>query len=552
MNMKHKVLLVMICFLLLLSGCKSKQEKANDYLNNKEYKKAHDILYKLDDDHGKADECLLEWCQYNMTFKVLDSDISSAKFTNSDNAKIIYENIKDYCKDISKLSKNQIEIIESILPCIGDFYKNDNQFIKIKGNLDNQLILEEYYENNEYKKAYDFLYNLDEYHTRIGECLARWYKYCFDKGKIDDDLIDIPVSSTIKLFDTIMEYLDDKVCPTKEQCELILSVLDKHEDNAMREIDNYSVIKKSLQCKVSGNYMYEIPSWNSLTYDKYYSTIHNYSEENLNKTSEDVKMYADKFGLGVARYDEFGSAIDIEYFLFGDYSNYQWVKSSKENGHTSEWNVKSSTVSICTKGNFDGYWYYYFIKNSDGKVISLNRISIYNENEEILSQSEIGENDMITAFVLDHDILYTYVENKDSKLIYRIYLPEKVVDTYSVSLMQQPLFVLLVPEDSEHLSYQTYGEEYYKKYAEIRNDKDKFYKLLVDNNCKVDKEDFYNLYENSFDEPNNNQYVVMIGYCFKNQYGKDILQQYRYDYDLKNKKIEVTAVSDISYLENVH
>ena len=121
-------------------------------------------------------------------------------------------------------------------------------------------------------------------------------------------------------------------------------------------------------------------------------------------------------------------------------------------------------------------------------------------------------------------------------------------DTYIVSFMQQPLFVLLVPEDSDHLCYQTYGTEYYEKYSEIRNDKDKFYNLLVNNDCKLDKDDFYNTYEDSLDDPNYNQYVNMINYCFKNQYGEDLLQQYRYDYDYKNNKLEVTAVDDIYYI----
>ncbi len=294
--------------------------------------------------------------------------------------------------------------------------------------------------------------------------------------------------------------------------------------------------------------MYEMPSWQSESYDKYYSTIHLYTDDNLNKISDDIKMYADKIGLGVAKYDEMGNVIELQYFLFGDFSDYQWVKNNLYDEYTSEWGARINSASICTKGNFDGYWYYYFIKDSDEKIISLNRISVYNEKQEILSQEEIGDNDIATAFVVDHDVLYTYVENKDTKTIYRIYLPEMKKDTYIVSFMQQPLFVLLVPEDSDHLCYQTYGTEYYEKYSEIRNDKDKFYNLLVNNDCKLDKDDFYNTYENSLDEPNYHQYVNMINYCFKNQYGEDLLQQYRYDYDYKNNKLEVTAVDDIYYI----
>ena len=149
--------------------------------------------------------------------------------------------------------------------------------------------------------------------------------------------------------------------------------------------------------------------------------------------------------------------------------------------------------------------------------------------------------------MLDHDVLFTYVEDKDHKIIYRIYLPDMTIDSYRVDIMQQPWFMLIIPEDSDHIVYQTFSEYYYEKYFEIRNDKDKFYNLLVDNGCVVDKDDFYNSYENSINEPNNNQYVLMINNCLKKVYGDDILQQYRYDYDLKNKQLEVTIGDDEIY-----
>ena len=540
------ILLLLICFLLLF-GRKSKEEKANDYLNNKEYKKAYDILYDLDVDHSRADDCLLEWCQYNLTFKVLDSDISSVKFNNVDNAKVIYDKLKDYCKDISSLNKEQINIVESILVCIEDFYKDDSQFVKLKSDLDDQLILEGYYENNEYKKAYDFLYDCDQYHTGTGECLARWYKYCFDNGKIDEDLIDIEVPNTIKLFDVIMEYLNEKVCPTKEQCELVLSVLDKHEDYTMRGIKNFSYIKNSLLMKTSGQYIYDLDKCDSLSYEEYYSSIHKYDENDLNKVSDDIKMYVDSIGLGAARY--VGDDItDIQYFLFGDYSDYCWVSNNTSNDkYILAYSDQSSTVSISSRANFDGYWYYYFEKDEDKNIIGLNRLSINNETEEILSESLLENKNILTAFVLDHDVLFTYVEDKDHKIIYRIYLPDMTIDSYRVDIMQQPWFMLIIPEDSDHIVYQTFSEYYYEKYFEIRNDKDKFYNLLVDNGCVVDKDDFYNSYENSINEPNNNQYVLMINNCLKKVYGDDILQQYRYDYDLKNKQLEVTIGNDEIY-----
>ena len=46
-----KILFTFLALLFLLFGCKSKEEKANDYLNNKEYKKAYDFLYDRDQYH---------------------------------------------------------------------------------------------------------------------------------------------------------------------------------------------------------------------------------------------------------------------------------------------------------------------------------------------------------------------------------------------------------------------------------------------------------------------------------------------------------------------
>ncbi|MDO4377782.1 MAG: hypothetical protein Q4C64_01355, partial [Erysipelotrichia bacterium] len=53
---------LILCTLLSLSGCKSKQERAVDYVNKNEYKKAYDLLYDLDEDHSQADDCLVRWC----------------------------------------------------------------------------------------------------------------------------------------------------------------------------------------------------------------------------------------------------------------------------------------------------------------------------------------------------------------------------------------------------------------------------------------------------------------------------------------------------------
>ncbi len=530
---------LIICLLLSLAGCKSKEEKAEDYLQKNEYNKAYEILYYLDENHTRADECLYDWCDYVLNFNIIDEDISDKRFTDSVTAKKMYDRIKKYCKAISQFSKIRAESVLSILPCVEDFYQDDKYYIQLKEDVNNKRIIEEYIEENEYKQAYDHALSVKQT-DEADNCIILWYKYdLYNKDSIDDDLINIKVNKTVELYDLIKGYLQDKVCLTKEESQKILDIFDKQENDTLISMEEYNNIKNSLICKVTGKYMYIVPQWTSLSYEQYYSTMHNYNDASLKKLDDNVKIHYDKIGLGVTSWPYYG---EIQYVLYGDYSEYKWDGRREIGGIRIVSHGIYSTIHIDSEGDFDGYWYYYFTQDENKNNNGLYRISINNEKEEILSAQELEGKYILTAFVVDHDVLYTYAEDEDSMTVYRIYLPEMKKDTYTLDIPQLPLFVLLVPQDSEHLKYQTYSAEFIKKYTELKNDKDGLYELL-NKYMDVDKDEFYAEFDTMFDGKNYNKYANSVTCALSMEYGEDFVTRYDYSYNIKTKELTMSPAS---------
>ncbi len=103
-------LLLVMSIVLSLSGCKSKQQKANDYVSNNEYKKAYDILYDLDDDHSKADDCLVRWCKYCIDNVVVDEELSNVKVLSEENASKILKMLDQHYSNKEELSLEQCNV----------------------------------------------------------------------------------------------------------------------------------------------------------------------------------------------------------------------------------------------------------------------------------------------------------------------------------------------------------------------------------------------------------------------------------------------------------
>lgn len=404
---------------------------------------------------------------------------------------------------------------------------------------------ETYLKNNEYKKAYDLLYDLDEYHTRADDCVVEWYKYCLENGSIDSELDNIKINKYYDVYNVILNYLSNKITVTKDEARLVLSVMDKISDKLVDDESNkFSAVKKSLEYKIDDKYIFDFKQHNSDTYDNYYSSVHNYSDDNLNNIGAGFRTYSDKIGVGVEKFYYDGTPSEIQYLMYGDFSDYEWAPNSINSGYIYVSNGRSQTLSISSRANFDGYWFYYFTTDEQGNNNGLYRINTNNEIETILSQEEINGNDILTAFVVDNDILYTFTETENTKTIYRIYLPEMKKDTYEINVPQGLHFTLLVPNDSDHIKYQTYGEDCLKKYVELRNDKDAMYDLLK-KYIPVDKDKFYSQFDAMFEEVPSNDYFNSILYALNNEYGRDFVKQYVYNYDIKTGETTQTEASEL-------
>ncbi|MDO4378656.1 MAG: hypothetical protein Q4C64_05845 [Erysipelotrichia bacterium] len=456
---RKSIIIFLVITLLILTGCMSDKDKAIEYVKNNEYKEAYELLYDMGEDHTQADDCLVRWCKYCIEQSIVDPDLKTAKFIYRDNAEKIYK-IIERRMERDNLSTEKNEIILQVVGCIEDFYPNDKMIKLIKDN----GIIQDYLDNDQYCQAYNFAYDLDEDHTRAKNCLIEWYKYCIDNEKLDEELskigfIDFDIVD--KVFELVIDYLYDKEIPTKDEADFALSILSLLEEPAT-ENDNIWIpeIIRSLKHTVKGEYIWTVPQWTSLPYDEYYETVHYYDESSRNGYDLTVHAQFGTYGIVVAILDPTKdinninenvnyNLIDNQYILFGDLDYNEYTFLEINNG--------------VAEYGFDGYWFYYL--NTDEP--SLNRINIYGETEKILTKDDLTNKSVEQAFVLDHDILYAYIINDDNTItIYRVYLPSKTIEKYRINVTVYTEFKLLVPPDSQHLSYSCANLEYVEKIQE--------------------------------------------------------------------------------------
>ncbi len=522
-------LLLVMSIVLSLSGCKSKQQKANDYVSNNEYKKAYDILYDLDDDHLKADDCLVRWCKYCIDNVVVDEELSNVKVLSEENASKILKMLDQHYSNKEELSLEQCNVALAVMATIEDFYNNNEEYIALKDkiktivmNAQDDETIHNYIKENKYKDAYDFAYQLDDDHSRAYKVLVKWYGYCLGNGKLDDELSQIEITSVdmaMDIFDEVMNSLKTIKTPDKQQCETAISIFGLLDDWLDNESVGQDYIITSLKHNINGDHFWNIPDQSSISYKDYYSTTHYYDKSDLNSSS--VSAYLNNYGFEVIKYNSDKSINDIVYCIYGDFNSDQ-TYAPLGNNHC-----------------FDGYWLYYV----DRTAPSIYRMNINGETQTILSsddQTDIASG--YIGFVIDSDVLYCYgYDNDDNVVIFRIYLPEMKVEKFKTSFTLDSAFTLLVPSDSDHLKYHGYNPDYLTKLNEYMKDKDGLY-TLISKYHSINKDEYdsysigeiYGYYTYQIQDSIAKEYNLLI-YCYD-------------EYDIKNSKESLTPTSD-SYVD---
>lgn len=511
---------LILCMMISLLSCKSKEEKADDYAKNGEYKKAYDLLYNLDQDHSKADDCLVSWCLYCLDNVINDEQLSNVKFIKLENAQKVYRKITRY-SNINAFDKNRSQTILNVISTMEDFYKDDetikNMEKVLQANIQEEEeneVIQHYLTNYQYQEAYEYAYKLDEDHTRAKQCILKWYQYCISNETLDQNLACIELDDDLanEILANLADYLINKAKPNKEQCQFALSILELLESFA-DEADSrrIAIVEKSLHYMMDGKYIWNIPEQNSLSYDKYYSTVHYYNEKSLN--GYDNNFIASQWNYGIITYilDD-NKILDEQCYLFCDLGK-----------------IRSITDINSNANGFDGYWFYY-IDDEDNTV---NRIDVNGNIEQILSNEELNGNSAGYGFVLDRDVYYTYTNDGNSVTVYRAYIPDKVVEKYTVCSYKVETFELCIPEDSDHLTYYTDNPECVKKAEGLKNSKGDIYRLLT-KYIEIDK-DIFNIYQDSevYDA-----YFSLILDCISQEY-----KLYRYsvfNYDIKTGKTSIS------------
>ncbi|MDO4377783.1 MAG: hypothetical protein Q4C64_01360, partial [Erysipelotrichia bacterium] len=440
-------------------------------------------------------------------------------------AEKVYRMIEKYA-DNDEIDKPTGEVILAVLPTIEDFYKDDEKIIVVKDKIDDyikkiqiQTTIDNYLNNDQYKEAYDFSYDLDEDHTRAYNCLVKWYNYCLGNESLDQQLTEIKIENrdvAERVFDLVISYLGGKVVPDKEESQFVLQVLRQLDGQFYAGENDFEVLKHSLQYIVDDKKIWTVPQLELISYDKYYSPVHNYSDTDINYLPSDLHVQSGQCGIKLMIHDKNHNVLDEQYIIFGDFSNYN------------EYSV------IGTNYLFDGYWYYY-VNRSEPAVY---RIGINGQKEQLLSSEDLENRVVYNGFVLDRNVFYTYVKNDDKTVeIYRVYLPDKKIERYKTEAVVDRWFTLLVPQDSNHLKYHCDNPEFVKLVQKVREDKEALYKM-ISKYFTIDKEkyDSYNMdeifswYTGQVYETLDNEYHIPP-FCY-------------YEYDIKTKKTTVTPTYD--------
>ena len=515
-------LLLLVTVLLTMFGCKSKEDKAKEFVNKGQYRQAYDILYDLDEDHSRADECLLEWALNCVEFREVDDQMTDIKFINKEYADKLFNRIKMYANGYSPTLK-QCEMVVALMDYIEDFYEGDSDYLQFKSSIYSSLkyeqdndVIAKYQLDGKYDLAYEYACEIDLDDGRANKALEKWYDYCIKNNIVDDKLlsIDVPSKETaVYIYQSVENYLYSIRVVNKQQSEALLPIMDKIYDYMNNYETEYLFVRRSLQHSAKGEYIWDIPKQSTMSYEQYYSTLHYYSDDNINSLGKNVR--GELFlNAGVSIYNDNYEMVDNQYCVYGNFSSMYTYRG------------------IGNDCGFDGYWFYYI----DTTVPQVCRMSIYGDVQIVLTSEDLNGISPYSAIVVDSDILYTYVQDGNNVTIYRVYMPEKTIDSYTTVSNMDYFFRIFVPKDSEHLRYYHENPEYVDKLAEIKNDKEALYKLISKYE-KVNKE-YYD--QTSIEEILS--WHSLLEYSIKQEYG--IRAYCYYDYNLKTRELTVTPTDD--------
>ena len=475
------------------------------------------------EDYNKCDECLILWSKYCIEQNIVDNDIIGLRIKVESNAQELFGILKDNYEIENRLSQNQCDIARILLPLIEDFYINSDEYnsinIKVQNDLkywQDDLKIIELQNSSNYKGAYEYAYSLDDDHSRGYSALIKWYNYCIGNEKLDDELINIEVEnkeSANRIFNILISYLKNKVSPNKEQCQLSLKVIEKINKHLSSEQKDYEIIKTTLENRLNDNYIWTISNPEAdISFDKYYSTLHYYSSDDLNKIAENAYLLANQIGIKLFVTDK---DVKQQYVLFGifDIDNHR----------------------LLNEGSFDGYWLYYSNLNEP----AVYRVDINGNVECILSIDDLKGLVIYNGFVLNSTVLYVYgIVNDKQVRIYRVYLPDKRVENWEVEINKTyGQFSLLVPKDSEHLLYHCDNAAYVNKLDDLRKDKESLYNLISK---------YFDINKNEYDRYSFEQflasYQLQIQTSIEREY--NILPYCYCEYDIKTNDIVITPTKD--------
>ncbi len=331
---------------------------------------------------------------------------------------------------------------------------------------------EDYLIENDYKSAYE-LYLKDSDNSNANSTLIKWYAYCMQNETVDDDLLAINIDDETlasRVFMEIKSYLFAKMSVSDAQAKAVYQLL-VHNEEYIKTENCYELLKSSLEMTSNGEYIWNVPDQSFETYDQYHSTVHVYTNDDLNKcvdkAGNQVSVLFDDFGMIVYTLNSDGSVNSQQYAIYG--------------------NLKSGAL-VGNDGLFDGYWVYYVKDNKD-----LCRVSVNGEMQTVISQPDDATYLYITSVIVDQRTLFFVGQNltTEKTVIHTVYLPSLDHKEFAIDDDRYEYVKIGVPSDSDHITFFTDNSEYIELLNKYNDDKALIYSVLSQY-MTVDKDYVYN------------------------------------------------------------
>lgn len=387
--------------------------------------------------------------------------------------------------------------------------------------VDNNAIL---IQKGEYYQAY-INYCEQSNEEKTDECLLLWEKSILAKEEIDENYKNVSFFSKNNrevYWNNIKQYLYSKTVPNNEESELIIYLIDNCSE-VYTYVHEANFTSRTLKKLMSEEKIWLVTSWQSLSYEDYYSKERYYNQDSKNTMYSINKELAyfegdiDGYKVVVSCQENFQTKYKEQYIICGDYSEYN-------NGFTFD----------------DGYWHYFLLESE------IVRLSYKGKKEVIYS---LSENEKIRDFiVLEHDIAYYLVE-KDNKLVfYRTYLPEMKTEMFVNVIVDDRLQSwtnLLIPKSNYYISYVGYEPKFFEITEQLKDDIDKCY-LLYEKYGIVLTDEMKIKMVNSLNDPENAD--IYYRSVILKEYGVD--KYAKYEYNINSKETVVSSYETESGYEH--